>query len=202
MEITGEVPECAVMVDGPMYDIKWPKNWHIHESYGHLEMQMALNSLLKLHPNEPFYGILADQSRPQTPLWATKLIEASAGKYISMCNTTKNRINPRTGLRRMTTICVPGDLVREIGWIWLDRVTHLWGDDAWEDIGYALDLIKYLPEVVILALLKRDGEVPIDANHSRKWQGKSYMGSDAEAFDQWKRNEFPSLIKRLERFRV
>ena len=201
MTATGEVPEVAVMVDGPMYQIDWPKHWHIHESYGHMEMQRALNALLKEHPNEPTYGILTDQSRPITPEWATKL-EAAAGSWnIAMCNTTRPRTNPRTGLKRVTTICVGGDLVRAIGWIWLDRVCHLYGDDAWEDIGYALDCIKFCPDVVIQALLKREGEVPLDANHHRKWKGQSYMATDAASFDKWKKDEFPALIKRLEAFR-
>lgn len=202
MEVTGEVPEVAVMVDGPMYQIDWPKHWHIHESYGHLEMQRALNALYKLYPNEKSYGILTDQSRPITPKWATKLEEAAGDGLISMCNTTKNRVNPRTGLRRITTTCTGGNLIRAIGWVWLDRVCHLYGDDAWEDIGYALNVIRYLPEVVILALLKRDGEVEIDANHKRTWQGKSYMATDAQAFEEWKRDEFDALVKRLDRFKV
>lgn len=201
MRLTGEIPEVAVMVDGPMYDIKWPEHWHIHESYGHLEMQLALNALYKLYPNEKNYGLLTDQSRPQTPGWATKLEEAAGNRLIAMCNTTKNRVNPRTGLRRITTTCTGGDLIRAIGWVWLPNVVHLYGDDAWEDIGYALNVIRYLPEVVILALLKRDGEVEIDANHRRLWQGKGYMAPDAAAFAAWKKNEFPALIKRLEGFK-
>ncbi len=201
MRATGEVPEVAVMVDGPMYALDWPKNWHVYESYGHLEMQRALNELLRLHPNENSYGILTDQSRPITPQWATKLEQAAGTGSIAMCNTTKPRTNPRTGLRRVTTVCIGGDLVRAIGWIWLDRVCHLFGDDAWEDIGYALNCIKFVPDVVIQALLKRDGEVEIDANHHRKWRGKSYMGTDAEAFEEWKAAEFPALIERLARFK-
>lgn len=197
MKETGSVPTVAVMVDGPRYNIEWPSHWHIHESFGHIEMQRALNELYKLYPNEKSYGILTDQSRPQTPRWAEKLEEAAGDHYIAMCNTTKNRMNPRTGLRRITTTCTGGDLIREIGWVWLDKVTHLYGDDAWEEIGYALGCIKYLPEVVILALLKRDGEVELDANHHRKWKGLSYMKTDHDAYRAWKTHEFEPLVKRL-----
>ena len=202
MEATGDVPEVAVMVDGPMYnDVKWPAHWHIHQSYGHLEMQRALNSLYRLYPNEKTYGILTDQSRPMTPKWSSTLEESAGAGQIAMGNTTKNRMNPRTGLRRVTTLCLGGDLVRAIGWVWLDKVVHLYGDDAWEDIGYTLNIIKYHPEVVILGLLKRDGEVPIDANHRRIWQGKSYMATDAQEFTNWKLSDFDELILKLERFR-
>lgn len=200
MEATGEVPKVAVMIDGPHYNIKWPSHWHVHESHGHMEMQRSLNLLYKFYPDEKCYGILTDQSRPQTPLWASKLEEACVTRLISMCNTTKNRMNPRTGLRRITTACIGGDLARAIGWVWLDRVVHLYGDDAWEDIGYALNVIRYLPEVVILALLKRDGEVQIDANHHRKWKGQSYMATDAQEFASWSANDFPALIERLKEF--
>jgi len=201
MKLTGEVPEVAVMNDGPRYDIDWPKHWHIHESYGHLEMQRALNQLYRLHPDEKCYGLLTDQSRPQTPEWASKLEAAAGDGLIAICNTTKNRMNPRTGLRRVTTICAGGKLVRSIGWVWLPDVVHLYGDDAWEDIGYALNIIRYLPEVVILALLKRDGEVELDANHQRRWKGMSYMATDHERFTKWKAREFPALIKKLEKFK-
>ena len=201
MKATGDVPKVAVMVDGPAYTLDWPEHWDIHNSQGHLEMQRSLNALLKLYPNEPFYGILTDTHRPQTPEWSKRMVEAAGSGSIVICNTTKHRFNPRTGLRRVTTLAFGGDLIRAIGWIWLDRVVHLYGDDAWEDIGYALNCIKYVPEVIILALLKRDGEVPIDANHKRLWKGHSYMATDAAAFDAWKRDEFPGLIKRLERFR-
>lgn len=201
MRDAGEIPLCAVMVDGPMYNIHWPTHWKIHNSFGHLEMAGSLNTLLALYPHEPFYGILTDTHRPQTPGWATKLAEAAGRGCIAICNTTKNRMNPRTGLRRVTTMAIGGDLVRAIGWLWLERVVHLYGDDAWEDIGYALNVVRYLPDVVILALLKRDGEVPIDSNHHRKWRGQSYMATDATAFDAWKRDEFPGLIKRLKEFK-
>lgn len=201
MQATGDVPECAVMVDGPRYDIEWPAHWHIHESGGHLEMQRSLNALFRLHPNEPSYGLLSDQSRPQTPGWSSTLEAAAGSGAIAMSNSTKERFNPRTGLRRITSACFGGDLIRAIGWVWLDRVVHLYGDDAWEDIGYALNIVNYIPEVVILALLKRDGEVPVDANHQRRWHGESYMASDARAFSNWKAEEFPALIASLELFR-
>lgn len=201
MKATGEVPDTAVMVDGPMYNIDWPHNWHVYESFGHLEMQRALNALFEKHPNEKTYGILTDQSRPITPGWASKLEEAAGTGFIAMCNTTRPRTNPRTGLRRVTTICVGGDLVRALGWVWLDKVCHLYGDDAWEDIGYALNCIKFCPDVVIQALLKREGEVQIDANHKRMWKGKSYMKDDAEAFEAWRKYEFDTLIGKLERFK-
>ena len=197
MEATGCVPACAIMVDGPEYDIAWPKHWKIHHSTEHLEMQLALNNLFALYPDEPCYGVLTDTSRPQTKDWASKLEAAAGTSAISMCNTTKHRMNPDTGLRRITSYVLGGDLARAVGWVWFDRCVHLYGDNVWEDIGYELDIIKYLPEVVILALLKREGEVKFDDNHKRQWQGKPYPEHDRQAYVAWKRSKFPSLIAKL-----
>lgn len=201
MKETGQVPDTVVMVDGPMYNIEWPSHWKIHESYGHMEMQRALNALYRLYPNEKTYGVLTDQSRPATPLWATKMEEAADDGFIGMSNPVKQRVNPRSGRRRITTTCLGGELVRAVGWVWLDTLVHLYGDDAWEDIGYALNVIRYLPDTVIVGLLKKDGEVPIDANHKRIWQGQRYMAPDAEAYAAWKKNDFLPLIQKLEKFR-
>lgn len=197
MQETGCVPECAVMVDGPAYDIEWPSHWHIHQSSEHLEMQLALNSLFALYPDEPSYGVLTDTSRPQSKDWASKLEAAAGSSAISMCNTTKHRMNPDTGLRRITTYVLGGKLARALGWVWFDKCVHLYGDNAIEDIGYALDIVHYLPEVVILALLRRDGEVQVDENHNRLWQGKPYPERDRQAYVAWKRHKFQPLLQKL-----
>ena len=197
MEATGCVPECAIMVDGPAYDIDWPAHWHIHQSTEHLEMQLALNQLFALYPDEPCYGVLTDTSRPQTKEWASKLEAAAGTSAISMCNTTKHRMNPDTGLRRITSYVLGGDLARAVGWVWFDRCVHLYGDNVWEDIGYGLGIMRYLDDVVILALLKREGEVPVDENHKRLFQGKPYIEHDRQAYVAWKRREFPALMERL-----
>lgn len=196
MEATDCVPECAVMVDGPSYDIQWPAHWHIHHSTEHLEMQLALNQLFALYPDEPCYGVLTDTSRPQTKAWASKLEAAAGSSAISMCNTTKHRMND-SGQRRITSYVLGGDLARAVGYVWFDKCVHLYGDTVWEDIGHTLGIMRYLDDVVVLALLKREGEVPVDENHNRMWNGKPYMEHDRQQYIAWKRNVFPALIQRL-----
>jgi hypothetical protein len=63
MESAGSVPECAVMIDGPLEpyeEIRWPVNWHIHNDSTHLELCGAMNALFKLYPNEKSYGFITD----------------------------------------------------------------------------------------------------------------------------------------------
>jgi hypothetical protein len=194
---TGDIPPAAVMVDGPAYDIEWPENWKIYQSDDHLEMQKAINILFENHPNEPWYGLLADHARPKSANWSKKLSEvADAGKVaVAECN--KKIINPRTSLPRLSITCWPGDLIRAMGWFWLPSVVHLYGDDALDDIAYGLGLVEYVSDVQVNDLLRRDGDVPIDENHKRIWREKSYMESDRQAYIAWRRKMYPQLIENL-----
>lgn len=197
MQETGDVPTCAVMVDGDPYDIEWPAHWKIHYSRMHLEMQSALNELFSLYPQERYYGIFADHARPKTPNWCQELVDIAGSNRVAIADCGKTIVNPSTGVRRMNSPCIGGDLVRAVGWIWLPTVVHMYGDDAWEDIAYGLDLVEYAPQVKILDLLKRDGEVEVDENHMRLFRGKPYVEHDRQAYVAWKRNTFPALIDRL-----
>jgi hypothetical protein len=194
--IETEVPRVAVMIDGPQYDMVWPSHWRIHQSDVHLEMGGALNLLYKLYPNEPWYGLITDHSRPLTRNWSQKIESAIKPRSIVLVNDTKNRLNP-AGKRRITSASVyGGGLVRSLGWVWLDKVTHMYGDDAWEDIGHALGVIKYLPDVIVKDLLVREGEIPRDENHNRLFMGKPYIERDKKAYTLW-RQDFHKLIARL-----
>ena len=191
-----DVPEVAVMIDGPMYDMVFPSNWKIHQSSNHLEMQRALNLLFKFYPNEPWYGLLTDHSRPETKSWSRIIESHITPRGVVLVNDTKNRMNPVTGLRRITSASVyGGDLIRDLGWVWLNTVTHMYGDDALEMIGHSLG-IRYLDQVIVKDLLVREGEIPVDQNHRRLYKGRPYIESDRQAYNEWLK-DFPSLIESL-----
>lgn len=197
MEATGDVPTVAVMIDGPHYDIDWPSHWHIYQSDEHLELQKAVNWLFERHPNEPFYGALSDHSRAISADWSKQLAKIAGNKYVSLPNAGKDIFHPKTGVRRMSSACFGGDLIRAIGWVLLPTTVHLYGDDVLEDICYGLDLVKYEPNVVVHDLSLRDGEVKFDENHKRMWKGESYVEHDRQAYIAWKRRMFPSLMAQL-----
>lgn len=197
MQAVGELPKVAVMIDGPHYDIDWPSHWHIYQSNDHLELQKAINWLFEKHPNEPFYGFLADHARPRTPDWSAKLAKSAGNIHVALPNTGRDAFHPKTGIRRMGYPCFGGDLIRAIGWILLPTTVHLYGDDVLEDICYGLDLVKYEPSILVNHLSLRDGEIKFDDNHKRIWKGQSYVERDRQAYIAWKRNMFPSLMQQL-----
>jgi len=191
-----EIPKVTVMIDGPPYEIDWPAHWRIHQSEEHLEMQRALNLLYKLYPNEPWYGLITDHSRPVTKNWST-LIEKEVEPFsVILVNDTKNRLHPDSGLRRITSASAyGGELVRTLGWVWLNTVVHMYGDDAWERIGHVLG-IKYLPDVIVKDLLVREGEIQRDGNHDRLYRGRAYIAGDRFSYGKWLK-DFPRLIEKL-----
>lgn len=197
MEAVNDVPTVAVMIDGPHYDIDWPKHWHVYQSNEHLEIQKAINFLFEKHPDEPTYGVLSDHSRVKSHGWSAGL-EKSAGRiHVAMPNAGKEIFHKTTGVRRMSCPCFGGDLIRAIGWILLPTTVHLYGDDVLEDICYGLDIVKYEPEIFVQDLSLRDGEVKFDDNHKRMWKGESYVEHDRQAYIAWKRKMFPSLMEQL-----
>lgn len=192
---TTEFPVCAVMQDGCKYDLEWPAHWKVHHSEEHLEMAGALNAMFKLYPNEPFYGMLDDHTRPQSQGWATALQkEAGSWGLASGWNLTNRFLN---GRMRINCYAMGGDLARALGWVWPDFVTHLYGDDVLEDLGYGLGILQHVRQSVFKPLLLRDGTLKPDGNSKRMFKGEPYGPKDKAAYEAWKAKEFGPLLARL-----
>jgi len=195
---SGDNPDIAVMIDGDPYDIEWPDEWHIHVSSEHLELQRALNELFKLYPNEKTYGFMVDHTRPRIPGWSKQLEEAAGDWNIALCDDLHNRINPRNGLKRITSAtCFGGELIRSLGYIWPDFCVHLYGDDALEEIGHELGIVKNV-DVKVHDLQLGEGDTKPDGNHQRMYQGKPYAFDDERNFYEWQANVKPDLMERLD----
>lgn len=198
---SGDIPDVAVMLDcepEQYAGIDWPAHWHIHHSPEHLEFQRAFNELLRLHPGEKTYGLLTDHARPITPGWS-KAMEREAGDWnLALCADGKDRINSRTGYRRLTAaVCFGGELIRETGYFWPDFCVHLYGDDAWEEMGHELGIVKHLTDVMVKDLHFTTGEIKVDDNHKRMWRGVPYAKADYEAYLLWKAKAKQPLLAKL-----
>lgn len=195
MLATGDVPDVAVMMDCAPYDIEWPAHWHIHSSDEHLELQRAWNGLFRLHPDEKTYGLITDHARPKS-LWS-KALEAAAGDWgMAFCHDNHKRVNPMTGRRRIPAAsCYGGELVRKMGYVWPDFCTHMYGDDALEEIGHSLGIVTFCESVIVDDLLSKKGEFPLDDNNRRLYKGRVYVGDDGDAFADWMAHDKGKLLE-------
>ena len=197
MQQVDDVPDVAVMQDGDPYEIDWPARWKIHSSIEHLEFQRAINRLFHLYPDEKTYGLITDHARPRSK-WS-KVLEETAGDWkIAYCKDNHERFNPITGNQRIPAAsCMGGNLVRELGYVWPDFCTHMYGDDALEEIGNELGIITICETSLVDDLLSKKGEFPLDENNKRLWRGKPYVKSDGIAYMDWSLNEKPLLLERF-----
>ena len=109
----------------------------------------------------------------------------------------KPRINKKTGRQRLDCFAIGGKLVKELGYIWHPSVVHMFADDVLEDIGYGLDILKFIPEVKFDELQLRDGSLKPDINSRRVFRGKFYLPLDAQAYSKWQETEHRPTLERL-----
>jgi hypothetical protein len=64
-------------------------------------------------------------------------------------------------------------------------LTHLYVDNAWLDLGRALESITYLPDTVIEHLHPHAGKAEPDEGYERV-NGDAMYDADRAAYDAWK----------------
>lgn len=201
MRAVNDVPHVAVMIDGDpkLYEkVNWPAHWSIHVADEHLELQRAFNELYKLYPDEKIYGTLVDHCVVVSPGWSARLEQAAQEWNIAFCD-DERRFNRRTGFPRMNAAtCYGGKLAKALGYVYPDFCIHLAGDDAIEEIGWELGIVKIVPDTTVKALFFVKGEFAQDENHNRIYQGKPYAQADMDAFFEWRKTEKPKLMAKLD----
>lgn len=202
MQATGCVPELAVMIDGNpvLYaDVPWPANWHIHVAPEHFELTRAFNSLYALYSNEKFYGTMVDHIEfVSKGDWAGR-VEAAAGDWNMAFAEDRPGYNARTGFPRIKAVTgFGGKLIKELGYVYPDFCVHLAGDDALEEMGWELGIVKIPRDTLIKTLFFIRGEFRMDDNHKRVYQGKPYAQADMDAFFEWQKTTKPGLMARLD----
>jgi len=168
------------MIDGfpdPYEEVKWPENWDIHKAPQHLEMAGALNFLLKMHPDEPWYGILIDRCRPRTKDWASLLIDQSKGGFANVKPLKHGDAkNPRLHVERMRCGVFDSRIINCVGWIYPPWCTHFFGDDVWEDVLHSAGLFRSTDVIVEEEQMEKGPRI-----HN----GVPYWQRDANNYQMW-----------------
>lgn len=95
---TGANSEVYVRLDedDPSLDqaksLPWPANFNVNIG-PRARMGQAMQEMFTQHPNEPWYGILADDIIPRTNNWDKLLIEAAGTHSISCANEVHEKKN-------------------------------------------------------------------------------------------------------------
>ena len=162
-------------------EIIQPKNWEILFLSDNLGALGALNYVVKMYPNEEYYGFIGDDEFTETKDWSKKLIEAASKTGLSNGND-----NWQSSRRVQGYVCISGDLVRELGYMAVPDCWHWYGfDGMWEYISSLRPIRTFVRDVIV------------DHRHHLTYKskkdecydlGNSRIEQDRIVFENWKLN--------------
>jgi len=107
-------------------------------------------------------AFMGDDHRPRTPGWDTAYLEALGAKpgFVYGNDLYQGRKIP-------TQVAISTEVVRELGHMAPDVLTHLYVDDYWKALGTAAECLTYLPDVVVEHLHPAAGKAVWDDGYRR-----------------------------------
>lgn len=160
---------------------RWLTVIHPEHSGG---MVAALNAgadaTIRNWPREDIVGFIGDDHRFRSKGWdqaiADRLKESPGFAYGN---------DLAQGGNLATQCFVNAKIVQALGWFGLPDCYHLYIDNAWMELGRAVDRLHYLPDVVIEHMHPAFGKSDWDEGHLRVNTSAMY-DRDREAFTQWR----------------
>jgi hypothetical protein len=134
-------------------NIPLPPNWRIKFRPENLGWAQGCAALMRLFPDEPWYGFFYDDMVPVTPEWDLRLLEKL--KPNGIVTAENNFHNPP----RIQTAVLDGNLVRKVGFITIPGPWSCFTDDFWERLGEDLGTWTHAKEVVVETLNPRNGKM-------------------------------------------
>lgn len=166
--------------------LPWPKQFSV--TIGpRARMGEAMQEMFVKFPNEPWYGILADDVIPRTQHWDQQLIEAAGNHSVSCANEVhEKRI-------RICHPCVGGDLVRLVGCFAIPTVKHFGTDTLWECIHHCCDLNNRLQDVILEHAHFNFGQSELDQTYV---ESQAVRRQDKIAYKAWMNENFEAILDR------
>jgi len=149
----------------------------------------AMAELYQNFPNEPWYGLLADDLIPRSNGWDVAMVAAADSKYISQANDLspkpKNCCHP----------CIGGDLVRAAGFFGFPHTIHYCLEVVWKDLTKKeRRFLKYLPDVVVENVHFDFAKAEFDKTYA---EADAVKDSDHKIWDKWKETEFEPFYNKV-----
>jgi hypothetical protein len=174
----------VLIVNGPMdgYDsISLPPSWQLHHEPVNIGFAAALNKGFLVDCDADWYGVLSDDTYPETSSWDSRLVEAAGTRNISHCNDHWHSETRAAGI-----VVIGGDLVRAIGFLTVPGTWHCYCDDLWESIWADFGNRKYLRDVSCHNPHPQKGDAPEDETIRLAYgDGFSRMIADGVVFRNW-----------------
>lgn len=160
-----------------------PANWSVVTG-SRAPYSELCNRALALYPDEPWYGCLGDDCRARPAGWDTHLAQLATAGHIAYGNDLINYESPGAFW------FLPGSLVRKVGWICYPEIKHLYSDTVWYDIGRALGILRYCPDIITEHLHFSTGKMPYDQTARER-----PLDGDRAAYEEFRAKHFTKVVE-------
>lgn len=150
--------------------IRLPRNWQPLFVTPMLGFVAKVNVAFRVRPDEPWYSFEGDDCVGCPVGWDTKLGERAAQGYITYGDDLFNH--------KVTHPYICGDFCRDLGWVAHPAFKHLYVDLIWEQIGNALGVLEYYPDVITEAHHFANGKLPMDQTARERMQHRDHAAWD------------------------
>jgi hypothetical protein len=137
-------------------------------------------------------GFMGDDHRPRTVGWDQR--------YLDRLHRLKTGMVYGNDLlqceRLPTQVAMTSDIIRALGYMAPEQLSHLYVDNAWLALGTELGRISYLPDVVIEHLHPIAAKGEWDEGYERVNNATAYA-RDRAVFGQWLRLQLPNDVQRI-----
>lgn len=93
-----------------------------------------------------------------------------------------------------TAVFIGTAITKALGYMAPPCIQHMYADNFWKDLGEALSIIKYYPEIIIEHLHFSNGKAQVDAQYR---EVAALMGSDGAAYRQYLAKDFAGDIEKV-----
>lgn len=143
--------------------------------------------IFKKYPNEPYYGMVADDIVPESDYWDVIMAEkCQPDKIVWGCDEIQNDrlpVHPFIG----------GDLLRKLGWWAAPGLQHWYVDNVWKNLTEVLGCGVYMPDIKMTHLHYVNGRASID----RTYREQPDHMADERIYLKFMAERFPNIIKSL-----
>ncbi len=148
----------------------------------------AIRSVWSRVKDLPWIGLVCDDLVPCTPNWDTQLIASLRG-----WNVVSSNDGWQAPKRMHGAIVWSGDLARAIGWVFPERLSHIFHDDIWETLGRETGNWEVRMDVMVKHLHEAlQGVVgPTMDRNSALWK------RDEARFNEWTQYEKDDCVKKI-----
>jgi len=178
--------------------LSWPKMFKFYDSDAK-GCGEALNDFFERHPDEEFYGFIADDIVLRTRGGCELLQSLAAPFFVAYPNDCLQR------WKMATHFCIGGDLVREVGWFAHPEMEHGEIDVVWYNIATHCGLLRYEPRVIFQHKHYLSGQASWDEVYSASYSqtanrpDSAMAKRDHDRLLKWFEADLKALLVKIQR---